>query len=488
MKRIVLVLLAITTLAFNATAQTGGKKGEPLDLKIHINGLTGGYVLLAYYYADQNRILDTGWVDTKGNVEFKSDTAAPGGIYLVVLPSKRPFELIIADEQHFSVDVPDTNDIVNTIKITGSKENTYFYEYQRFVSGQSKKVEPLQAALKKVRAGTKNADSIALLTKQIQAIDSTVKQYKRDYYKKNHPATFMAKVLSAMDEPDPIPYDKCPRKPDGSIDSSYNYWNFRNHYWDGFDFSDDRLIRTPVYANKMKFYLEKMVPQHPDSIIVACDYLIQRTRPSKELFKYTVYWTTYNYESSKIMGYDAIFVHLVETYYMTGEVWWLNPTQMKKITDRAKQLKYTLLGATAVNLALQDTTGKTRLLSTVNAKYTLVIFWDPTCSHCKKEIPELKAYYDSLRAAGVSFEVYAIYSELDYPSWKKYIRDNNLTWINVSGRDAQELGTAKYYYDVYSTPTLYLLDESKKIFGKRLDVAGVKKFLNHRIEEDRKHK
>jgi thiol-disulfide isomerase/thioredoxin len=490
MKRTLLSTLVFSGLALSLCGQTkpaAAKKAEPLDLKVHINGLSGGYLLLAHYYADQNRILDTGIVDTKGNATFKRDSAAPGGIYLIVLPSKRPFEVILADEQKFSVDVPDTNDIVNTIKVTGSKENTYFYEYQRFVSGQQKKVMPLQEAMKKARE-TKNQDSIALLTKQITAIDSTVKKYKRDYYRKNHPETFMAKVLSAMDEPDAVPYDKAPRKADGTIDSTFNYWNMRNHYWDGMDFTDDRMIRTPVFANKMNFYLDKLTPQHPDTIAAACDWLIDRCKPSKELFRYALGTCTYKYESSKIMGFDAVFVHLVNRYYKTDQAWWITKEQQKKIVDRADKVAFTLLGKTAVNLLMKDTLGKVRPLHSVNADYTIVIFWDPTCSHCKHDIPALKVYYDSLRNAGVSIEVYAIYSELDYPTWKKYIKDNNLTWLNVSAKDHTELGTAKYYYDVYSTPTLYVLDKNKSIFGKRLDVTGLKGFLDHRISEDKKKK
>jgi thiol-disulfide isomerase/thioredoxin len=343
-------------------------------------------------------------------------------------------------------------------------------------------MEKLQSQIKR----TQNKDSIALLRKKSLALDSTVKAYKRAYYKTKHPETFMASVLSAMDEPDQIPYDKCPRKPNGTIDSSYNYWNFRNHYWDGMNFSDDRLIRTPVYTNKMKFYMEKLTAPHPDSIMKAADWLIEKTRPSKELFKYTVSSLTVQYETSKVMGYDAIFVHFVDKYYKTNQVWWISDEQKTKIINRSNQISYTLLGKTAVNLMMKDSAGRMHILQTVPAKYTVIIFWEPTCSHCKKEIPLLKTYYDSLKAAGVAVEVYAIRSDMDSVNWKAYIKEHKLTWINVAARDQQELATAKYYYDVYSTPTLYVVDEKKAIIGKRLDMAGLQSVLNRKIEQDKK--
>jgi len=98
----------------------------------------------------------------------------------------------------------------------------------------------------------------------------------------------------------------------------------------------------------------------------------------------------------------------------------------------------------------------------------------------------LKTYYDSLRKAGISIQVYAVYSELDYPAWKAYIKKNKLRWVNVAAKDAPALSTSKYYYDVNSTPTIYLLDQQKVIFGKRLDVDGLKAFLNRKIAEDKK--
>jgi thiol-disulfide isomerase/thioredoxin len=478
MKHILRNLLILTVFPIFAHAQTGvkppAKKPASLDLKVRVKGLTKGTCLLANHYGDQQFIQDSAKVDATGLIEFKDSAAMDGGIYLVVLPNKKYFEIVLTDEQRFSVET-DTADFVKNMKVTGNKENQYFYEYLNYLADQQKKIEPYQNLLKV----THSKDSIAMLQKKTAAVDSVVKQYKRDYYKKTHPETFMAKVLSAMDEPDNIPYSQCPKKADGTIDSTYNYWNFRRHYWDGMDFTDDRLVRTPVYSGKMKFYLNNLASQDPDSLMKACDWLIEKTRPSKELFKYTVYYCTYNYETSKIMGYDAIFVHLVDKYYKTNQAFWLTPEQKTKIINRADQLSYSLIGKTAVNISLNDTAGKLQNLQDVKAKYTVVIFWDPTCSHCKKEVPILKAYGDSLNKIGVSFKVFAVVSELDTHAWKEFIKTNNLNWINVAAKEEKELANLKYYYDVYSTPTIYLLDEKKTIIGKRLDADGLKGFLDH---------
>lgn len=461
-------------------------KQQNLDLKIHFGQLKAGQILLAHHYANQNRVIDTGYVDAKGNVYFLADSAAPGGIYLVVLPSKRPFEIILAEEQKFSLDIPDTNKIIETIKVTGSRENTAFYEHQRFMNEQGMKVEPLRGSLDRVKkAGQK--DSVAYYQKKIGEVDSIVKKYKVDYQVK-YPDLFMTKVLRLMEEPKAIPLDQAPKKPDGSIDSLYNYRNYRAHFWDGMDFTDERLLHTPVFYNKMKFWIEKVIPQHPDTLAKEVVWFLDQCYQNDELYRYNVSYLTYFYESSKIMGFDAVFVAIVLNNHAKNRCWWLTIEQNEKIVKRATQLNYTLLGHQAVNLFLQDSAGKTVELGKIQTDYTILVFWDPTCGHCKTEIPELKVYYDSLKAAGISVEVYAIYSELDYPTWKKYIREHQHTWKDVRARDAQELGTAKWYYDVFSTPTLYVMDANKKIIAKRLDPHGLRTVLNRRIEMDKKAK
>src|SRR5213078_625616 len=101
----------------------------------------------------------------------------------------------------------------------------------------------------------------------------------------------------------------------------------------------------------------------------------------------------------------------------------------------------------------------------------------PTCGHCKKEVPALSQYYDSLRTKGFSLEVFAVGIESDMEEWKKFIRENKLKWINVS--DLYNNTNFRAYYDIYSTPVVYLLDENKKIIAKRLDTEKLRDFIDH---------
>ena len=261
------------------------------------------------------------------------------------------------------------------------------------------------------------------------------------------------------------------------LDSAFQYNYFKSHYWDKVDFSDERLLRTPILQSKITQYTTQLTPPLPDSINASCDTIIEKSKANKEVFKYCVATLTNFYENSKIMGYDAVFVHLAEKYYLTDMAFWADSTLKAKIKERVLKLRPNLLNTPAHDLTMPDTNFVMRNLYSVKAKYTVLTFWDPTCGHCKTEIPKLGLYYDSLKAKKFNIEVFSVGIESDIELWKKFIRDNHLTWINVS--DLYNNTRFRDFYDIYSTPVIYLLDEKKRIIAKRLDTEKLRDFINH---------
>jgi thiol-disulfide isomerase/thioredoxin len=112
----------------------------------------------------------------------------------------------------------------------------------------------------------------------------------------------------------------------------------------------------------------------------------------------------------------------------------------------------------------------------IKSKYTLVYFWDPSCGHCKKVTPKLSELYKT-KGKELGLEVLAVYIEADTSEWFKYIKENELNWINA----ADLLGKSNFrkYYDIYSTPVIYLLDRNKKIIAKRIDVEKLEDFIKN---------
>lgn len=298
----------------------------------------------------------------------------------------------------------------------------------------------------------------------------------------------MAALLNAMKE---SPYiSKAPVTHQDSVDN-YNY--YKSHYWDGITFMDERIIRTPFFLPKLERYYREVMPQSADSIIKDIDYKLLLARNAPEMYKFMLNWLTDEYINPKYMGQDAVFVHLFNKYHSKGLSSWLNEKQMETITRRAYMQMSNLIGEKAANLEMLDTAGRLAPLYNVKAPYTVVVFWDPTCGHCKEELPRIDSVYRaSWKASNV--KIYAVLAEDQKPEWLKYINEHHIAdWVHVY--QTKEMGEAitasqkpgyKQLYDVISTPTLYLLDSEKRIIGKKLTWKQLHDLLQVKISAEKK--
>lgn len=460
-KTIFLFLFAVTALSLQALA--GG-----YEIKVNVKGLSDSTCQLAYYFGDKQYIKDSAKADAKGNLIFKGQEDLPGGIYMIVLPGKKYFEMIVDKEQRFSLE-SDAADLVTNMKVKGSKDNEIFYDYLRWISIRGKQVEELKKELDANKSNPANSKDIK--DKQA-AIDAEVKQYKNDIIAK-HPAMLLSAIFKASTEPDvPEP----PKNADGSIDSLFRYRYFRAHYFDNLNMKDDRLLRTPVFAPKIKQYVERIIPQHPDSICVGAQKMIDLTDEKSDIFKYLVFYITNTYEKSNIMGMDAVFVCMAEQYYLSGKAFWIDSAQTEKIRERVNALKPCLLGKQAYNMRMYNTDFQQISLNEVKNKYTIIYFWDPSCGHCQKVTPKLSEFYKTNKEK-FDVEVFGVYIETDTTEWFKYIKEKELTWLNVA--DLTLKTNFRAYYDIYSTPVIYVLDRNKKIIAKRIDVENLVDFLTN---------
>lgn len=446
------------------------------SIKGKIKGWHDTVCYFGNHYGNKQYVKDTAKIDKDGNFVFKGDKKLDGGIYLIVFPNKVYYELLIDKEQNFYAET-DTAKMVTNMKIKGSEDNAMFYKYLNFISQKGQSKEPLIKRISKIRedslaAATTKKDSIKILQDKINSIDKEVETYKNNFIKE-YPSSFLSTIFKAQTD---VAVPETPTLPNGRKDSTFPYRYFKEHYWDNIPLSDDRILRTPIFHGKLKYYFDKVLMQHPDSIIKESDILVAKTNGNKEMFKYIVWYMTLTYETSPIMGMDAVFVHQVEQYYVTKKAFWVDSIQIQKVVHRGLTLKPLLLGKPAPVVIMQDSSEKNISLYEVKSKYTVLIFWDPDCGHCQKVLPKLKETYDAkLKAKGVT--VYSVDIEDMEDKWKKFIREKNLNFINVHDKYKQYY--LRQLFDIYSTPVIYILDENKRIKAKRIDVDQIDGFIDH---------
>mgnify|MGYP002139613449 CR=1 FL=1 len=447
---------------------------EGYQVKVKVAGVRDSMCYLANYFGDKQYLKDSCLADAQGSFVFKGKEKLGGGIYLVVIPGKRYFEVLIDKEQNFSLET-DTVDFVKHMKIKGSQENTVFYDYLKFIGEKSKAIEPLRAEYESVKSDPAKSEDVK---KRMAVIDSSVITYK-DAFMKNNPDFLLTKVFKVTEE---VKMPEIPKKADGSLDSLFMYNYYKAHFFDNIDLKDDRLLRTPVFHPKLEQYFKKLTLQMPDSINKEADQIIAQLNPGSEMFKYVVWWVTNTYETSNIMGMDAVFVHMVEKYYTKEKAFWVDDAQLYKIQDRARVLKPILVGTKVKNIVLNDSLGRPHSLYDVKSKYTILYFWDPDCGHCQKITPKLKESYDKIKSKGV--QVFAVCTEVEIDKWKKFIREKDLNWINVA--DPELHNNFRHDFDITTTPQIFLLDENKNIIAKKIEVDTMNDILEKKFEEEKK--
>ena len=442
------------------------------EIKVRLKELPSTDFYLANYYIKNHYYKDTATSDSKGLVTFSGTENLEQGMYSLVMGTRKIFDFFVIEQKiYFETD---TSNTIGNMIVKGSRENELFYEYMKFLRTKENEVRPLQ---EKSRNGSEDEKKEAAV--RLDAIDKEVDKYIRNFIEVNK-SYFVARFIQGMRDVDIPP---APRDENGAVtDSNFQYRYFRQHYFDHIDFSDARYLRTPVYHQKLSAWLQTYTYQIADSLYPAIDLVVDKARANKELFRFTVSWITNTYEESKIMGMDAIFIHMAEKYYLTGEADWIDSAQYAKIKEAYEKNKPLLIGKLAPNIVLADTTQKTWFnLHKTDAEYTLVYIWSPNCGHCKKLTPKMHDVYLKYKDHG--FKVFAVSTELENTEWKKYVREHNLTWINVSDSPEHPNNIKDYplnyrhNYDVFSTPKIYLLDKNKIIIAKRIEDEQIDQFL-----------
>ena len=443
--------------------------GQNFTVTLKAPQYKAGIAYLTYHMGKNLNVEDSAGVNSAGVAVFTGKRKLQPGIYAMVLPGKRiSVDFFVDKEQVINIQI-DTTDLINKTVVTGSKENVLFQQYQQYIAGKGKLMEAERQAY--LQATTK-ADS-TLHEANYLKYNKELNDYRENIIK-TQPKSMMAVLLNAMKEPRMLN-----NKMQTRADSLENYNYYKTHYWDGISFMDDRVLRTPFFLPKFERYYREVMVQQADSIIAEADYQLLLARNSPELYKFLLNWLTDEYINPKYMGQDAVFVHLFEKYHSKGLTSWLNEKQMETISRRAYMLMANLIGLKAADLEMVDTAGKPSPLYQVKSDYTVVCFWDPTCGHCKEELPRLDSIYRaSWKGQGVKmYAVLSADSKTDLKGeWIKYIREHNLQdWTHVyqtseAAAAIQAANKAGYrqLYDITLTPTLYLLDNEKRIIGKKL--------------------
>ena len=461
--------LPLTLVAFLLTAKIAIADGYQIKLSLPEQKDTRVY--LASYYGDKIFRVDSTKTDQQGNAVLSGKSKLDEGFYLLYLDKDHYFDFLVGNEQNFSI--KGTFESAESQQFSGAPETEAFHKYQEFLAQQRKIQMNLQKQMQQYHA---NADSAKQIRDRMTTLNQEMQNYwtqQADKYKGTFYSDFMRFMIIPHQDDIKVPANVS--NPD-SVKWAKEYAFRRDHFWDNFNFSQPGLIRTPLIKNRLDAYFDKILVPSPDSVIAPAVNLIEKSKANDTVFRFIADYVLTHSANSQVMGMDKVFVIIADKYFLNGKATWADSTMMAKIREKVYVTRPNLIGNTAPELKLPDAEGQYFSLHQVNAKYTILYFWEPDCNHCKEQTPVLyDKVYKELHPKGV--EVYAVLTQPDEKAdWQKFINDHGLyDWINVY--DPDMISNFHVLYDVHSTPTLYILDKNKKIIAKRLDVTTAGDYL-----------
>lgn len=425
------------------------------EIEVILKGAPAGKAKLYGVYGNQNVVKDSAIADSSGKVVFKNPKRFLSGLYYTVYSDNSVLTFLLDMNQKIFLHA-DKMDIINTMK-TNSRENEVYYQSQVYESDVAKRQQQITAGLTSNPPGSKEHNDFK---EQQQKLIDEKSQVVKGYADK-YPGSFFVAFKTMGQNPKLTE----PKKANGDLDTAAQVMRYRNEFWNNFDFNDDRILRTPVFFNKLNTYLNNLFMQRVDSIMIGVKFILDKVdKGNKEYFNFTVNYLLLTYKESSVMGSEKIFCYTVDNYFTLKKAYWTDSVNVIRAKQMSNDMKPSLLGEIGQDVRCKNDKGEYVSLYSIKKPIRIVYLWNPDCEHCQKETPKLKALYDKWKSKGL--EVYAIDIEHEADKWHKYIEEHNLDWINVSDDKYESLYYKKYH--IVNTPGLYVIDSNNRIVAKQL--------------------
>jgi thiol-disulfide isomerase/thioredoxin len=470
------LLLLIVCLFWQCSAAGAGSnevttmEPENADITFQINGMGAQPVRLIGIVNEQQFLVDEVASDGNGKAVFKKDKPYDQGLYFVLLSNNSNFQVMITEDQTFTM-TSSLNNLAQDMQVEGSLDNQLLYDNIKYEAEYQQQLTPLNN--QRTSLDPESA-AYADVEKQRQALIDSRRDHLQSIFD-THPNSFFVKFKQAGQNP-------VLRK---DLPNEAQVAAYRMEFWDGVDFSDERLLHTPVIMNKVKRYFEELTPQQPDSIIASLERLVEQlpTIDNSQYYQYFVNWVAINYEPTKtsLMDSEAIFVHMVKNHFTYERAFWSDSTNTYALQLRADEMANSLVGQPGPNVKVPDVNGTPQELYQLKAPYIIVYLYNPDCEHCQEQTPVLANLHRKWQQQSPPLaDVYAIAIDTERDLWLNYTRKIGATWTNVFDPSNKSIYKT-YFVDV--TPEVYVLGPDRKIIAKNLNVNQIEEVIRRDQEK-----
>lgn len=412
-----------------------------------VDNFPGGGVYLASFWGEHLSVFDSLMVSTDGVFQFSVDENKHTGYYRIIMVEGKSVDLIFNKENiSFTTDFLHPLD---SLKIVKSTENRIYYDFLDFARNNQLRMDLLGPVTDFYPEG----DDFYILARNQYMFLQKQKSNYIDSIAENYPALYVTKVLNAQKRPYLSP----------DLNEPQRINHLKLNYWNNIDFTDTSLLRSTVYTNLIIDYLSLYSnrrfsqEQLEDAFKEAVDEIMFAAAGNDVIYHFVLEYLLKGFEK---YHFDSVIDHIA-SFYDTDEHC-ENETIDPELQKRLKNYQNLSIGKAAPSIAMKDINGDSVTFSNINNRNILLLFWASWCPHCNDILPKIHELYQN---TDIDLEIIAISIDNNREDHLEAVREGNYSWINCSDYNGWD-SKAALDYNIYATPTMFLLDENRIILAK----------------------
>lgn len=254
------------------------------------------------------------------------------------------------------------------------------------------------------------------------------------------------------------------------------------HYWDRFDFSNERLISRPEITEQAFVDYIHILQNYVsfEDAKKSLHYTLKKMKENDAMHAYFAsLFEKYLYEPNSPFRNEEFYLVVLKQLIKSSS---LSKAEKSKYKFQLSMVNKNRVGKKAANFNYTLASGETLSLYSIKSDYLLLIFFDPECSTCDAVIRQIKESESVNNAMKMNsptrtmLTVLTVYPGENLNVWLDYLPQLPAEWTNAY--DQGMVITKKNLYDINAYPILYLLDKNKKVILKDSPLEAVEGFFS----------
>lgn len=271
----------------------------------------------------------------------------------------------------------------------------------------------------------------------------------------------------------------CPLAVDIDLSFSEQRKFIIEHYFDKTDFTDTMLLYSNVLTTKMIDFLSLTQQQDNNStkaqlnFVMGLEHILSLASAKTETYIFVIQYMLQGFSQ---LGMMTVVDYLSELPHLNSDCLDIkNKIELEKIIAPYQKIK---IGSEAPPISTSTIENEKFDLYSIESEYTILFFWSVTCPHCLEMMSDLSKF--TKQHPDISFVTIMIGNKSDvlnnFFQTEKiagYHICDNLSWESPIVED----------YNVFGTPTLFILDKEKTIVQKPFDMEEFQYFFKQTLKK-----